>query len=174
MNPPRPRTGKNRTLPENLYPNGKYWRYRNPITGVVTSINKPMAEAIKLAKLANAKLAPLMTDDGALLQLLTGEQAPTTRKGPLRPLFYSSLASLKRRAISAPCSRSRITTACRTALVCAWMPMSIGGTRPFISAKMFRCATPLNLSVCTTSARLIPYDCADRTSLPRSVNARWN
>ena len=79
MNPPRPRTGKNRTLPENLYPNGKYWRYRNPITGVVTSINKPMAEAIKLAKLANAKLAPLMTDDGALLQLLTGEQAPTVK-----------------------------------------------------------------------------------------------
>ena len=79
MNPPRPRTGKNRTLPENLYPNGKYWRYRNPITGVVTSINKPMAEAIKLAKLANAKLARLMTDDGALLQLLTGEQAPTVK-----------------------------------------------------------------------------------------------
>lgn len=79
MNPPRPRTGKNRNLPDNLYPNGKYWQYRNPITGKKTSINKPLAEAIKLAKLANAKLAPLMTDDGALLQLLTGEQAPTVK-----------------------------------------------------------------------------------------------
>ena len=29
----RPRTIKNRKLPPNLYPNGKYWRYRNPITG---------------------------------------------------------------------------------------------------------------------------------------------
>lgn len=49
MNPPRPRTGRNRTLPDNLYPNGKYWQYRNPITGKKVSINKPMAEAIKLA-----------------------------------------------------------------------------------------------------------------------------
>ena len=65
MNPPRPRAGKNRNLPDNLYPNGKYWQYRNPITGKKVSINKPMAEAIKLAKLANAKLAPLMTDGGA-------------------------------------------------------------------------------------------------------------
>ena len=77
MNPPRPRTSKNRNLPENLYPNGKYWQYRNPITGKKVSINKPLAEAVKLARMANAKLAPLMVDDGALLQLLTGEQAPT-------------------------------------------------------------------------------------------------
>lgn len=77
MAPPRKRDSKNRALPDNLYPNGKYWRYRNPITGIVTSINKPMAEAIRLAKLANAKLAPLMADDGALLSILTGEQAPT-------------------------------------------------------------------------------------------------
>ena len=40
MNPPRPRTSKNRNLPENLYPNGKYWQYRNPITGKKVSINK--------------------------------------------------------------------------------------------------------------------------------------
>ncbi|MNE11833.1 Phage integrase family protein [compost metagenome] len=77
MAPPRKRTTQYRNLPENLYANGKYWRYRNPITGAVTSINKPMAEAIKLARAANAKLAPLMADDGALLSLLSGEQVPT-------------------------------------------------------------------------------------------------
>lgn len=77
MAPPRKRTAKNRSLPENLYQNGKYWRYRNPITGAIISINKPRAEAIKLVRVANAKLAPLMADDGALLSLLTGETAPT-------------------------------------------------------------------------------------------------
>lgn len=77
MAPPRKRTTKNRDLPDNLYPNGKYWQYRNPITGKKTSINKPLAEAIKLARAANAKLTPLMADDGALLSLLTGEKAPT-------------------------------------------------------------------------------------------------
>ncbi|MDI6527408.1 tyrosine-type recombinase/integrase [Pseudomonas otitidis] len=75
--PPRKRTPQNRGLPENLYSNGRYFQYRNPITGKKTSINKPLAEAIKLARAANAKLAPLMTDDGALLALLTGEAAPT-------------------------------------------------------------------------------------------------
>ena len=79
MAPPRQRTIKNRELPENLYPNGKYWQYRNPITGRKTSINKPMAEAIKLARAANARLAPLMVDDGALLSMLTGEKAPTLK-----------------------------------------------------------------------------------------------
>lgn len=67
----------NRDLPENLYPNGKYWQYRNPITGKKTSINKSQVEAVKLARAANAKLLPLMADDGALLSLLTGEKAPT-------------------------------------------------------------------------------------------------
>ena len=80
MAPPRKRTAKNRALPDNLYPNGKYWQYRNPITGKKTSINKPLAEAIKLARAANAKLAPLMADDGQLLALLTGEDAPTMRR----------------------------------------------------------------------------------------------
>jgi integrase len=79
MAPPRQRTIKNRDLPDNLYPNGKYWQYRNPITGRKTSINKPMAEAIKLARAANARLAPLMVDDGALLSMLTGEKAPTMK-----------------------------------------------------------------------------------------------
>lgn len=74
---PRPRTLQNRKLPPNLYPNGKYWRYRNPITGLMTSINRPLEEAIKLAKAANAKLSPLMVDDGALLTLLTGDRLPT-------------------------------------------------------------------------------------------------
>ena len=70
MAPPRQRSSNNRDVPDNLYPNGAYWRYRNPITGKVTSINKPLAEAIKLARAANAKLAPLMADDGQLLALL--------------------------------------------------------------------------------------------------------
>jgi integrase len=79
MAPPRRRNSKNRDLPDNLYPNGNYWQYRNPITGKKTSINKPMAEAIKLARAANAKLLPLMADDGALLSILTGEKAPTVQ-----------------------------------------------------------------------------------------------
>ncbi|MDO7897090.1 phage integrase Arm DNA-binding domain-containing protein [Pseudomonas citrulli] len=77
MAPPRARTTKNKGLPENLYPNGKYFIYRNPITGKRTSINKSLTEAIRLAKSANAKLAPLMVEDGALLTTLTGEKAPT-------------------------------------------------------------------------------------------------
>lgn len=75
MAPPRARTAKNRDLPANLYPNGKYWQYKNPVTGKKVSINKPMNEAIRLAKAANAKLLPLLTDDGALLALLTGDTA---------------------------------------------------------------------------------------------------
>jgi integrase len=74
---PRPRTLKNRKLPPNLYPNGKYWRYRNPVTGVMTSINRPVEEAIKLARAANLKIAALVVDDGALLTLLTGDKLPT-------------------------------------------------------------------------------------------------
>lgn len=80
MAPPRNRSPKNRLLPDNLYPNGKYWQYRNPITGKKTSINKPLAEAIKLARAANAKLAPLMADEARLLAMLTGEDAPTMRR----------------------------------------------------------------------------------------------
>lgn len=68
----RPRTLPNRKRAPNLYPNGKYWRYRNPITGVMTSINRSLDEAVKLAKAANAKLAALVVDDGARLTLLTG------------------------------------------------------------------------------------------------------
>lgn len=78
--PPRQRTSKNRHLPPNLYPNGRYFQYRNPVTGKKTSINKPLNEAIKLARAANARLAPLMVDDGALLALLTGEDVPTFAK----------------------------------------------------------------------------------------------
>ncbi|MNV03103.1 Phage integrase family protein [compost metagenome] len=76
MAPPRARTVKNRDLPANLYPNGKYWQYKNPITGKKTSINKPMAEAIKLANAANAKLLPLLADDGSLLSMITGDAVP--------------------------------------------------------------------------------------------------
>lgn len=77
MNPPRERSPRNRDLPDNLYPNGNYWIYKNPVTGQRVSINKPRAEAIKLARQANAKLAPMLVDDGALLALLTGEPART-------------------------------------------------------------------------------------------------
>jgi len=73
----RPRILRNRKLPPNLYPNGKYWRYRNPITGLVTSINRPLEEAIKLARAANLKLSALVVDDGALLTVLTGGRLPT-------------------------------------------------------------------------------------------------
>ncbi len=76
---PRPRTPKNRKLPPNLYPNGKYWRYRNPITGKMTSINKSLDEAVRLAKAANAKLAPLMTDNGAMLETITGDRLPSMK-----------------------------------------------------------------------------------------------
>lgn len=76
MAPPRARTVKNRDLPANLYPNGKYWQYKNPITGKKTSINKSMADAIKLANAANAKLLPLLADDGALLAMITGDSVP--------------------------------------------------------------------------------------------------
>jgi integrase len=47
------------------------------VTGKRTSINKPQADAVKLAKMANSKLQPLLDSDGALLAVLTGERAPT-------------------------------------------------------------------------------------------------
>lgn len=74
---PRPRSPKNKTLPPNLYANGKYWRYKNPITGKMTSINKSYDEAVRLAKAANAKLAFLMTDNGEMLATITGDRIPT-------------------------------------------------------------------------------------------------
>ena len=67
----RPRSIKNRKRPPNLHPNGKYWRYRNPITGLMTSINRPLEDAIKLA--------PVMVGDGELLMILTGDRLPTMR-----------------------------------------------------------------------------------------------
>lgn len=78
MAPPRKRTIQNRGLPDNLYANGKYWQYRNPVTGKKTSINKPLAEAVRLAKAANAKLLPLLADS-RLLEMITGESAPTVK-----------------------------------------------------------------------------------------------
>lgn len=75
--PPRRRSSQSRIAPDNLYRNGQYWQYRNPITGKKTSINKPQEEAFRLARAANAKLLPLLANDGALLSLLTGERAPT-------------------------------------------------------------------------------------------------
>lgn len=79
MAPPRRRSVSNRHLPDNLYPNGKYFQYRNPITGKKTSINKPLAEAIRLAKAANAKLLPMLADH-SLLEMITGEEAMKVRK----------------------------------------------------------------------------------------------
>ncbi|MBD1553579.1 tyrosine-type recombinase/integrase [Pseudomonas typographi] len=76
---PRPRKPTNRKLPPNLYPNGKYFRYKNPITGKMTSINESLDRAIHLAKAANAKLAPLMTDNGAMLETITGDRLPNMK-----------------------------------------------------------------------------------------------
>src|SRR5690606_25066514 len=79
MSPPRRSSVSNRHLPDNLYPNGKYFQYRNPITGKKTSINKSLAEAIRLAKAANAKLLPMLADH-QLLEMITGEEAMKVRK----------------------------------------------------------------------------------------------
>jgi len=76
---PRPRTLPNCRLPPNLYANGKYWRYKNPITGKMTSINRPLDEAVKMAKAANTKLAPLMAGDGEMLALITGDKVQNMR-----------------------------------------------------------------------------------------------
>ncbi|NWA24015.1 tyrosine-type recombinase/integrase [Pseudomonas gingeri] len=76
---PRPRSPINKKLPPNLYANGKYWRYKNPITGKMTSINRSLEEAIKMAKAANARLAPLMAGDGEMLTMITGEKLPNMR-----------------------------------------------------------------------------------------------
>lgn len=76
---PRPRRPVNRKLPPNLYANGQYWRYKNPITGKMTSINRPLDEAIKMAKAANAKLAPLMAGDGEMLAMITGDKVQNFR-----------------------------------------------------------------------------------------------
>jgi len=50
------RSRKNADLPRNLYTNGKYFYYRNPRTGNKVSLNVPRAEAIELARAANAEL----------------------------------------------------------------------------------------------------------------------
>src|SRR5450830_259674 len=76
---PRPRSPINKKLPPNLYANGKYWRCKNPITGKMTSINRSLEEAIKMAKAANARLAPLMAGDGEMLTMITGEKLPNMR-----------------------------------------------------------------------------------------------
>ena len=72
----RPRTLQNRKLPPNLYPNGKYWRYRNPVTGVMTGIHRPREEAIMLARAANLRVAELVVGDGSLLAVRTGDRLP--------------------------------------------------------------------------------------------------
>lgn len=73
----RGRANKAWSLPENLYINGKYFIYRNPVTGKRTSLNKPAEEAIRLAKAANAQLLPLLVNDGILLETITGERTCT-------------------------------------------------------------------------------------------------
>jgi integrase len=42
----------------------------------MTSINRPLEEAIKLARAANLKFAELVVDDGSLLAVLTGDRLP--------------------------------------------------------------------------------------------------
>ena len=70
----RRRYKKYEGLPDNLYANGKYFQYKNPITGKKVSINRPLADAVRLAKAANAKLLPLVADPN-LLESITGEPA---------------------------------------------------------------------------------------------------
>lgn len=42
----------------------------------MTSIDRPLEEAIKLARAANLKFAELVVDDGSLLAALTGDRLP--------------------------------------------------------------------------------------------------
>ncbi|PTR21157.1 hypothetical protein C8K63_115125 [Pseudomonas sp. GV085] len=42
----------------------------------MTSINRPLGEAIKLARAANLKFVELVVDDGSLLAVLTGDRLP--------------------------------------------------------------------------------------------------
>ena len=79
----RPRSPKNRALPENLYPNGKYWQYRNPITGKKTSINRPLAEAVKLA----SKSSPRALAVSRLIRL-PSSQGSTKKLGKINWLAY--------------------------------------------------------------------------------------
>lgn len=72
----RPRGVGARDLPPNLYVNGKYFLYVNPVTGQRISVNRTRPEAVRLAKAANAKLMPLVADT-ELLEAITGEQAET-------------------------------------------------------------------------------------------------
>jgi hypothetical protein len=71
--------GEYRKLPPNFYPKGKKLRYRNPVTGVMTSINHPLEKAFKLAWTANE----LAVDDSRTLEgRFTAGLSPTR----LRPL----------------------------------------------------------------------------------------
>ncbi|MCU7836487.1 MAG: tyrosine-type recombinase/integrase [gamma proteobacterium symbiont of Taylorina sp.] len=54
---PRPRKNKNKGLPENLYPNGNYFRYKRPDNGKMVGLgNLSKEEAIKTAKALNSRL----------------------------------------------------------------------------------------------------------------------
>lgn len=93
----RRRDRKNRSLPDNLYVNGKYFQYRNPVTGKKISINRPLADAVKLARAANAKLLPLLAD-ARLLEAITGE--PASRVKTLLDRFESEYMPTRKLAES--------------------------------------------------------------------------
>lgn len=93
----RRRDRKNRGLPDNLYVNGKYFQYRNPITGKKISINRPLADAVRLARAANAKLLPLLAD-ARLLEAITGE--PASRVKNLLDRFESEYMPTRKLAES--------------------------------------------------------------------------
>lgn len=65
----RRRNPENAGLPANLTVNGKYFKYRNPITGKSKSWNVSRAEAITAARILNEKLASVVAQklvDGVL------------------------------------------------------------------------------------------------------------
>ncbi|WP_081621674.1 phage integrase Arm DNA-binding domain-containing protein [Thioalkalivibrio sp. AKL12] len=57
---PRPRSNKHRGLPENLYAQVKggqtYYRYRHPITSKYHGMGKDKREAVRAARILNARL----------------------------------------------------------------------------------------------------------------------
>jgi integrase len=118
MSMPR-RQKRNLDLPDNLYPNGRYFKYIHPITKRAISVNRPRAEAIRLAKDTNAQLLKqcdygllgtagdfdTLLDDFVKDYLPTKEYRPVTikaikqklnqYKGQFPPIQHVTVLSLK-------------------------------------------------------------------------------
>jgi len=113
------RQKKNRDLPDNLYPNGKYFKYIHPVTKRAISVPRPRAEAIRLAQETNRELLQrteygLLGHPGDFDALLDGfihdylptrEYRPSTLaeihyklngyRGKFPPIQYITVKSLK-------------------------------------------------------------------------------